>query len=121
MEAYILGGTSKRLACWLVPSYDKNMNQEGLDTIARSVEKLHGLFERTDLDVEWKKIQEKIEEARYNPGDVKPLADCMFSLLLAARNRGYSVDAVFEELRKVADDSMHRRWKKMPDGTYRSI
>jgi len=67
------------------------------------------------------KIQEKLEEARYNPGDVRPLADCMFSILLAARNRGYSVTAVFEELGKVAEDSMRRRWKKMPDGTYRAI
>jgi len=88
------------------------------ETIHASVEKLHELFERSDLDMERRKINEKLEEAQYNPGAVRPLADCMFSLLLAARSRGYSVDMVFEELEKVARDNMERRWKQMPDGTY---
>jgi hypothetical protein len=91
------------------------------DTLSRSVEKLHETFDRTDLEVEWKKIQQKFEEAKYNPGDVKPLADCIFSILLAARNRGYSTEAVFKELDRVAKDNLSRRWKKMPDGTYQAI
>ena len=91
------------------------------DTLSMSVEKLHETFDRSDLDVEWKKIQHKIEEAKYNPGDVKPLADCIFSILLAARSRGHSVEAVLTELNKVAKDSLNRRWKKMPDGTYQAI
>lgn len=92
------------------------------NTLAQSVEKLHKTFERTDLDVEWKKIQHKFEEAKYNPGDVKPLADCIFSILLAARSGGHSVDAVLKELEKVAKDNLsRRRWKKMPDGTYQAV
>ena len=91
------------------------------DALSMSVEKLHETFDRSDLEVEWKKIQHKIEEAKYNPGDVKPLADCIFSILLAARSRGHSVEAVLKELNKVAKDSLNRRWKKMPDGTYQAI
>jgi len=91
------------------------------DVLSKSVEKLHATFDRSDLDVEWKKIQRKIEEAKYAPGDVKPLADCMFSILLAARSRGHSVEAVLRELDKVAKDNLNRRWKKMPDGTYQAI
>lgn len=89
--------------------------------LSQSVEKLHETFDRTDLEVEWKKIQQKIEEARYNPGAVRPLADCIFSLLLAARSRGYRVDAVMRELETLAEENLHRRWKKMPDGTYRAV
>ena len=90
------------------------------ETIQQSVEKLHDTFERTDLEVEWKKIQTKVEEARYNPGALKPLADCIFSLLLAARSRGYSVEAVFEALEGIAAKNLERKWKKMPDGTYQA-
>jgi hypothetical protein len=98
-----------------------NMAGVAMDKIIdESVEKLHSVFDRTDLDVEWKKIQEKIEEARYNPGDAKPFADCIFSLLLAARSRGFAPEAVFRELAKVAERSLQTRWKKMPDGTYRA-
>jgi hypothetical protein len=87
----------------------------------QSVEKLHSIFERTDIEIEWKKIQEKIQEARYNPGDPRPLADCIFSILLAARSRGYDVAAMLKELDKVATANLERRWKKMEDGTYRAI
>lgn len=89
--------------------------------LSQSVEKIHATFERTDLEVEWKKIQQKIEEARCNPGDAKPLADCIFSLLLAARSRGHSVEVVLKELDRVAKAAMTKRWKKMPDGTYQGI
>lgn len=97
------------------------MNEDEVSVVSQAVEKLHGIFERTDLDVEWKKIQEKMQEAKYSAGDIKPLADCIFSILLAARSRGYGVRAVMEELKRIAEDSMTRRWKKMPDGTYRAI
>lgn len=88
--------------------------------LEQSVEKLHELFDRTDIEVELKKIEQKLEEARYSPGDVKPLADCIFSLLLAARSRGHKVPAVLEELNRIAERNLRRRWKKMPDGTYRA-
>lgn len=97
------------------------MDEGGTDVLQESVEKLHALFERTDLETEWKKIRQKIEEARYNPGDLRPLADCIFSLFLAARSNGYGVSAVLEELRRVASDNLTRRWKRMPDGTYHGM
>jgi len=92
-----------------------------IDVIEQSVEKLHEVFDRSDLEIEWKKMEQKIEEARYNPGDVRPLADCIFSILLAARNRGYKSSAVFEELTRVAETNLRKEWKKMPDGTYQAI
>jgi len=88
------------------------------EILKESVEKLYQTFDKTDLETEYKKVQEKIEEARYNPGDVRPLADCIFSLLLAARNRGFRVEAVLRALDEIAEANLHRRWKKMPDGTY---
>ena len=91
------------------------------EQLQASVDKLHGIFECTDLEVEWKKIQQKVDEARYNPGDVTPLADCIYSLLLTARSRGFSVKAVFAALDKVAEENLKRDWKKMPDGTYRAM
>lgn len=91
------------------------------DLIQRSVDKLHDTFDRTDLDVEWKKIENKLKEAKYNPGDVRPLADCIFSIMLAAKGLGFSVDAVMKELKKVAEDNLNKKWKKMPDGTYQSM
>ena len=91
-----------------------------ITVLDHSVEKLHEVFDRTDIEVELKKIEQKMEEARYSPGDIKPLVDCMFSLLLAARSRGYKVPAVMEELNRVAEKNLQHRWKKMPDGTYRA-
>ena len=90
------------------------------DILHDSVEKLHELFEHTDLDTEYKKLREKMEEAKYNPGDVRPLADCIFLLLLAARNRGFKPATVLEELDRVAEDNLRRRWKPMKNGTYRA-
>jgi hypothetical protein len=91
------------------------------ELIQKSVDKLHDIFEKSDLESEWKKIQVKMEEARYNPGDIKPLADCIFSILMAARSRGFSVKTVFHELEKVAQSNLNKSWKKMPDGTYQAI
>lgn len=91
------------------------------DVLNASVEKLHETFDRTDLEVEFRKIQKKIEEARYNKGALRPLVDCIFSLLLAARSRGYDVRAVLADLDKVAEESLMARWKKMPDETYQSM
>ncbi len=88
--------------------------------LRQAVEKLHETFDRTDMEVEARKIVQKLDEAKYNPGDLKPIADCMFSLLLAARSRGYTVEAVFEELARTAERCLETRWKKMPDGTYRA-
>ena len=86
-----------------------------------SVEKLNGIFERTDLAIERKKIEQKLEEARYDSGSVRPLADCIFSLFLAAKNRGYDVKSVLAELESVAQQNLEKSWKKMPDGTYQSF
>lgn len=91
------------------------------EILQKSVDKLHDIFDKTDLDTEWKKLQHKFEEAKYNPGDVTPLADCMFSILLAARSRGFKVSAVMQALEKVAENNLKRKWKKMADGTYQAI
>ncbi len=91
------------------------MDMEMLDA---SVEKLHEVFERTDIEMEWKKVEQKLNEAKYSPGDVRPLADCVFSLLLAARSEGFSPQAVFAELERVAQANLEHRWKRMEDGTY---
>ena len=92
-----------------------------IDLIEACVEQLHDTFDRTDLDAEWVKMQNKVEEARYNPGDVRPLADCILSLLLAARSRGHKAGVVLEALSKVSGENLDRQWKKMPDGTYQAI
>lgn len=92
-----------------------------INKLQEAVDKLHSTFDRTDIDVEWRKIQKKMEEARYNPGDARPFADSIFSLLLAAKNGGFNVDAVFTELGKVAEKIKQRQWKKMDDGTYQSF
>ena len=92
-----------------------------VETIQRSVDKLHEVFERSDLEIECRKIQQKIEEARFNPGDVRPLADCVYSLLLAALSRGFSVKAVLDSLEAVSRENLERRWKRMEDGTYQAV
>jgi len=91
------------------------------DTVQRSVDKLHKIFDNTGLQMEWRKIEHKLEEARYNPGDVTPLADCVFSILLAAKSLGFSVNSVMDALETVAKKNLKRAWKKMPDGTYQAI
>ncbi|MBL7076953.1 MAG: hypothetical protein ISS31_05745 [Kiritimatiellae bacterium] len=92
-----------------------------IDVLEASVEKLHEVFERTDIEMEWKKVEQKLNEAKYSPGDVRPLADCIFSLLLAARSEGFSVKAVLAELEKVAQANLEYRWKQMEDGTYQHV
>lgn len=91
------------------------------DSIQKCVEELHEYLQHPDLAIETKKINQKLREAKYNPGSVKPLADCMLAILLAARSEGYSVNAVFDGLLKVAKEIRGKKWKKMPDGTYRVI
>jgi len=92
-----------------------------IETIQRSIDNLHEVFDRSDLEVEYRKIRRKIEEARFNPGDVRPLADCVYSLLLAARSRGFSVKAVMDSLEAVSRENLDRRWKRMEDGTYQAV
>jgi len=92
-----------------------------INRLQEAVDKLHSVFDRTDIEVEWRKISQKMEEARYNPGDVRPFADSIFSLLLAAKNGGFNVDVVFSELGKIAERIKQKRWKKMEDGTYQSF
>jgi hypothetical protein len=92
-----------------------------IDQLDASVEKLHEVFECTDITMEWKKVEQKLNEAKYSPGNVRPLADSIFSLLLAARSEGYWVKAVLAELDKVAADNLAHRWKQMEDGTYQHV
>lgn len=94
----------------------------GIDSsIQKCVDELHEYLQHPDLEVETKKIMQKLREAKYNPGSLKPLADCMLAILLAARSQGYSTDDLFNELMKVAKEISGKKWKKMPDGTYRVI
>ncbi|MBT3295877.1 MAG: hypothetical protein HN919_07465 [Verrucomicrobia bacterium] len=92
-----------------------------VDQLEASVEKLHEVFDCTDIEMEWKKVEQKLNEAKYSPGSVRPLADSIFSLLLAARSEGYKVKAVLAELDKVAADNLAHRWKRMADGTYQHV
>ena len=89
------------------------------DSIQQCVDELHEYLQHPDLEVETKKINQKLREAKYNPGALKPLADCMLAILLAARSEGYSADAVFTELMRLAKEIRGKKWKKLPDGTYR--
>jgi hypothetical protein len=89
--------------------------------VTEAVEKLYNTFDRTDVEVESKKIAQKLRETKYNPGSARPLADAILSLLLAARNQGFGPDVVFQELHKVAAEAVNTRWKKMSDGTYQSV
>ena len=91
------------------------------DSIQKCVDELHKYLDHPTLEIETKKINQKLREAKYNPGDVKPLADCMLGILLAAKSGGFSTDDVFNELMKVAKEISGKKWKKMPDGTYRVI
>lgn len=98
------------------------MSSENLDKVLQeSVERLHEIFERSDLEIECRKIQKKLEEAKYDQGSLRPLVDCIFSLFIAARSRGYNPESVLNELEKVAVETLGKHWKKMPDGTYQSF
>lgn len=91
------------------------------EAIQKSVDRFYELCDHPGLDIETVKIRQKLEEARYNPGAVRPLADCIYSILVAARSQGVDTGAVMKELERVADDNMKRKWKKMPDGTHRGF
>ena len=91
------------------------------DSIQKAVDELHEYLQKPDLEIETKKINQKLREASYDKGSVTPLADCMLAILLAAKSEGFSVKAVFESLQKVAKDIRGKKWKKMPDGTYVAI
>lgn len=88
-----------------------------INVITESVERLHEVFGNPTLEVERKKIESKLEAAEYNTGDVRSLADCILALLLAAKGRGFSVNAVFDELTKAAKETHARHSKKMPSNT----
>ena len=92
-----------------------------LQRLQKTIDDLHEKLEHPDLEIETRKIHQKLREARYNPGDTHPLADCMLAILLAARDQGFSVQTMFDALDRVAKDIGSKQWKKMPDGTYRSI
>ena len=89
--------------------------------VQQAVDHLYEKLEHPGLEQEITKITRKFQEARYNPGDIHPLADCMLAILMAAKNAGFTVDMVFEALERLARDTMSKDWKKMPDGTYQSI
>jgi hypothetical protein len=90
------------------------------DVIRDCVDELHEAFGHPNFEVERKKIDRKLDEAKYNPGNVRALADTMLALLLIARSWGFSPDAVFGELGRVAKESRGKKWKRMPDGTYQA-
>ena len=91
-----------------------------IQVLQEAVEKLHATFESTSLETEARKISHKLEEAHFNSGAVRPIADCVLSLLLAARSRGYDVEEVFTSLEGIARHALNSNWKRMPDGTYQS-
>ena len=66
-------------------------------------------------------INQNLREAKYNQGDLKPLADCVLARLLAAKDRGYSAHALFDSVEHVAEEIKQRNWKRMPDGTYQAV
>ncbi len=83
-----------------------------------TVDELAEKLDHPGLDVEVKKINQKLREARYNHADIKLWADCMLAVLLITKHEGYSVESTFEQLILLAEELKNRDWKKMPDGTY---
>jgi hypothetical protein len=104
------------LGVFLGAAEERGMEMQEL--LQKTVDELHEKLDHPGIDIEAKKIDQKLREARYNPGDVTPLADCMLAILLAARSQGFTVRSVFRSLQKVAEDIGSKKWKKMPDGTY---
>ena len=89
--------------------------------VCDSVEKLYEIFGHPSFFDEKTKIENKLEEAQYNPGSVRVWSDCILAVLLAARGQGYSPKAVFKDLAQLAADTREKTWKKMPDGTYQAM
>jgi hypothetical protein len=91
------------------------------DAVQKSVEKLREVFGHPGLDDERKKLEQKIGQAKYSPGSVRVWADCVLAILLAARSQGFQPQAVLDELEKLAKESLSKKWKKMPDGTFQAF
>ena len=91
------------------------------DSIQQTIDSLYEHLNHPDLEVETKKIMQKLREAKYNKGDVIPFADCILAIFLAAKNAGFSVQSVCSEVNKLAEKIKGRTWKRMPDGTYQSV
>jgi len=92
-----------------------------ISMLQKVIDELHEKLEHPGLEIETKKIFQKLREAKYNPGATHPLADCMLAILLAAKHQGFSVKTMFDALDQVAKDIGSKKWKKMPDGTYHVI
>lgn len=88
--------------------------------IAATIEELHEKLGHPDIDAEARKIAKKLIEARYNPGDATPLADCIVAILVAGRNQGFSPATMMQAVRNVCEKLSSREWKRMADGTWQA-
>ena len=89
--------------------------------IQQRIEKLYEILKHPTLEAEHRKLEKKIEEIKYNLGDIHPVADCILIILLLARRQGFSVEAVLKALDEQSQTYLKREWKQMPDGTYQSF
>ena len=91
------------------------------DSLGANVDKLYEIFEQPTFDTERKKIESKLNEAKYHYGDPHILADCMLALLLIGKSWGASPQVILDELEKLAEKATEHHWKKMPDGTFQAF
>jgi hypothetical protein len=99
----------------------KEAGMKADEVIQKSVDALYEAFGHPGLQDERKKILSKLQEAEYNLGNIRALADCIVAVLLAAKNQGFTVQMVLDELERVCRDSLGRKWKRMPDGTFQAF
>jgi hypothetical protein len=97
------------------------MSEKIYEILQKTVTELAEKLEHPGLDIETRKIKQKLREARYNPADINIYADCILAVLLITESQGYSVKKTFEHLLTLAEDIKSRNWKKMPDETYQVI
>lgn len=94
------------------------MSENIYELLQRTVDELAEKLEHPGLEIEARKIKQKLREAEFNKADIYIYADCILAVLLIAKSQGYSVESTFDHLVKLAEKIKSRNWKKMPDGTY---